>query len=377
MNLARRTVEPVLEKYLLPGKVLILYGPRRVGKTTLINQLIEKNKHVSILLRAEEKVTQEAFSSLESYKMKNLVGENKFVFIDEAQKIKNIGENLKLFIDTFPEIAVLASGSSSFDLARKIGEPLTGRQNVIILYPFSQKELINYWGRVRALSSLEEILIYGSYPEVINFSLAEDKKNYLDELIHSYLYKDILEFDSVKNSGKIFDLLSLVAYQIGNEVSVTELSRQLEISKNTVTRYLDLLEKAFVLIKVRGFSRNLRSEITNNCRYYFWDNGVRNALISNFNPLARRADTGQLWENYLAVERTKKQSYDPLFANNFFWRTYGQQEIDWVEEREGKLFGYEFKWQKNKGKKPALWTNTYPNAEFEIINKDNYLDFVI
>ena len=377
MNLARRTVEPVLEKYLLPGKVLILYGPRRVGKTTLINQLIEKNKHVSILLRAEEKVTQEAFSSLESYKMKNLVGENKFVFIDEAQKIKNIGENLKLFIDTFPEIAVLASGSSSFDLARKIGEPLTGRQNVIILYPFSQKELINYWGRVRALSSLEEILIYGSYPEVINFSLAEDKKNYLDELIHSYLYKDILEFDSVKNSGKIFDLLSLVAYQIGNEVSVTELSRQLEISKNTVTRYLDLLEKAFVLIKVRGFSRNLRSEITNNCRYYFWDNGVRNALISNINPLARRADTGQLWENYLAVERTKKQSYDPLFANNFFWRTYGQQEIDWVEEREGKLFGYEFKWQKNKGKKPALWTNTYPNAEFEIINKDNYLDFVI
>ena len=171
--------------------------------------------------------------------------------------------------------------------------------------------------------------------------------------------------------------MSLVAYQIGNEVSVTELSRQLEISKNTVTRYLDLLEKAFVLIKVRGFSRNLRSEITNNCRYYFWDNGVRNALISNFNPLARRADTGQLWENYLAVERTKKQSYDPLFANNFFWRTYGQQEIDWVEEREGKLFGYEFKWQKNKGKKPALWTNTYPNAEFEIINKDNYLDFVI
>ena len=364
-----------LKNLLKPGKVIIIYGPRRVGKTTLIKKLLE-NESNALFVTGEDIFVQKILSSQSLEQLKRFVGNKDLLVIDEAQEIPNIGLNLKLIVDHLPHVRVIATGSSAFDLANKTGEPLTGRKQTLKMFPLSQIELGNIETSSETAARLESRLIYGSYPEVVIFKSDEERKSYLLELVSSYLLKDILIFEDVKKSKKMIDLLILIAFQIGKEVSYSELATNLGINKATVERYLDLLEKVFVIINVRGFSRNLRSEVSKTSRYYFYDNGIRNALLNNFNAIYQRSDIGQLWENYLVSERLKCQEYRTIFSHNYFWRTYDQKEIDWLEEREGKLFAYEFKWNEKKVNCPKLFLETYPNSTFECINHANYLEFI-
>ena len=366
-----------INELLEPNKVLVLYGPRQVGKTTLLKEFLKTYKGKVYNSTGENASLQKVLESSEFSRIIPFFKGYDLVVIDEAQKIENIGHGLKIIVDQIKGIKVIATGSSSFDLSNKLGEPLVGRQRIRKLFPLSVMELADNYGRMFLYEELENLLVYGSYPEIITAKSYSEKKDYLIQIRDSYLYKDILEFEKIKNNRKILDLLRLIAFQIGHEVSLQEIGNALNIGKNTVERYLDLLEKSFVLINVRGFSRNLRKEVTKMSRYYFYDTGIRNAVIEDFNSIENRNDIGALWENYLVMERLKKQAYQPIYANNYFWRTYDQKEIDWVEERDGKLFGYEMKWGDKKKKEPKLWKETYDNAEFKIINKDNYLDFVM
>lgn len=366
-----------LKKLLAPNKAVIIYGPRRCGKTTLLNKFIEKTKESYLLVSGEDITVQNYLSSQSIEKLKSFVGENNFLAIDEAQKIKNIGLNLKLIIDHIKGIKIIATGSSSFELAGQIGEPLTGRKYTLKLFPLAQMEISQIEKRHETEANLETRLIYGSYPEAVTATSDRDREKYLKEIVSSYLYKDILEMDGLRYSEKIVRLLQLLAFQIGQEVSYAELGSQLSMSKNTAERYLDLLEKVFAVYKITGFSRNLRKEISKNPRYYFYDNGIRNTLINNFNPLSLRNDIGMLWENYVISERIKKQAYLEISSNNYFWRTYDKKEIDFVEERGGKLYGYEIKWGKDKVKPPKEWLSTYKNAQYGLINRENYLEFII
>jgi len=365
-----------LRSAMQPGKVIVLYGARRTGKTTLLHEFLKQEETPYLLVSGEDIAVQGYLSSQSVEKLTAFIGKNRLLVVDEAQKVPQIGLNLKLIVDHIPEIRVIATGSSSFDLARSIGEPLTGRKTTLKLFPLAQMEIGQTEQRHQTDANLESRLIYGSYPEVVLTPDNRAREQYLKEIVASYLYKDVLELDGIRHSGKISRLLQLIAFQIGREVSYTELASSLSMSKNTAERYLDLLEKAFVLQKLSGFSRNLRSEITKNCRYYFLDNGIRNALINNFNPLQLRNDAGELWENYLVLERLKRQEYLGQTANNYFWRTYRQQELDFVEEREGRLFGYEMKWGKARVKPPTEWLAAYPEAAFTLVNQENYLEFV-
>ena len=363
-----------LRSLCLPGKVVIVYGPRRVGKTTLLKKFLA-NESDYLFVAGEDVFVGEYLASGSVEKLKEFVGNRTLLVVDEAQYIPSIGLNLKLIVDHMPHVRIIATGSSTFDLAKQVGEPLTGRKSVIKMYPVSQIELGNLETKAETKSHLESRLLFGSYPEVITHLDDDTKIDYLHELVSSYLIKDILAFEGIQKAKKIIDLLILLAFQIGKEVSHTELGNQLQLSRITIEKYLDLLEQTFVLINIRGFSRNLRKEITKTSRYYFCDLGIRNALINNFNSLSRRADIGELWENYLVLERIKKQEYHKIRSNNYFWRTYDQKEIDWVEEREGRLFGYEFKYNEI-ARPPKLWLDTYPEASFESINQSNYLPFI-
>jgi hypothetical protein len=357
--------------------VLVIYGPRRVGKTTLIQQYLAQTTLRYRLETGEDLRIQHVLSSRDLDQIKDFVGNHELVVIDEAQNVPEIGLGLKLMVDHIPKIKVIATGSASFDLANKVGEPLVGRKWTKILYPVSQLELAAEHSRFDLTKNLEQYLIYGGYPEVLTASDSTRKRRILEEIAAAYMLKDILSIEQVKSSKLLLDLLKLLAFQIGSEVSHSELGTQLGVDKKTVARYLDLLEKTFVILSLRPYSRNLRKAISKKNKYYFVDNGIRNAVINNFNNLDTRNDRGQLWENFLVVERLKKQTYTPIFANNYFWRTYDQKEIDWVEEREGKVFGYEFKWQKNKSKNKSYWLEAYPEeAVFDLVNKDNYLDFI-
>ena len=320
---------------------------------------------------------QQGLSSRSIEQLKNFIGNNTLLVVDEAQAIPNIGLNLKLCIDHIPGLMIIATGSSAFGLNTQIGEPLTGRQIVIRLFPLAQLELNQEESLNIRAANLESRLIYGSYPEIVTNNDNRYRTDHLLELINSYLCKDILELEGLKKPKKIFDLLQLIALQIGKEVSYTELGTQLSLNKKTIEKYLDLLEQTFVLINLRGFSRNLRKEITKTSKYYFYDLGVRNALVNNFNNFTARKDLGELWENYLVIERLKKQHYLKLQANNYFWRTYEQQEIDWIEDVNGTLSAYEFKWSTHKATKPpSAWQQAYPAASFAIVNQSNYLDFI-
>lgn len=372
----QRYCEP-LDPYLHPNKVLVIYGPRRVGKTTLLRNYLAKSPYKYKLDTGDNIRTQQLLSSQDFSLILPYVEGYDLLVIDEAQEIPNIGMALKIIVDQVPNIRVIVTGSSSFELAGQIGEPLTGRKRTLTLYPLAQNELLSVHNRHELRELLSSFLIFGSYPEVLLATTQSEKVAIVSEIANSYLLKDILAFDRVKNSRVLLDLLRLLAFQIGKEVSHGELSSQLGVDIKTVHRYLDLLEKAFVLIRVGGFSRNLRNEVTNKSKYYFFDTGLRNALIAQFNPLDQRNDIGELWENFVVVERLKYRSYTSLSANAYYWRTYEQQEIDLVEERDGKLFGYECKWSvKKEVKAPRLWQSTYPNAEFQVINPDTYLDFV-
>ncbi|MFA6527141.1 MAG: ATP-binding protein [Candidatus Babeliales bacterium] len=374
MYIPRKALQQ-LENLEREGKVVIIYGPRRVGKTTLLKKYLEDKKDY-LFVTGEDVFVHEFLSSRSIEKLKNFIGNKKRLIIDEAQCIPSIGANLKLIVDHIPDVRVIVTGSSTLDLTGAMNEPLTGRKYTITMLPIAQIELCAIENRAESNARLEERLIFGSYPEVIGLKGDSDRKENLHELVSSYLFKDILALEGIKKTKKIVDLLILLSFQIGKEVSHNELATQLSMSKTTVEKYLDLLEKTFVLINIRGFSKNLRSEVTKTSRYYFCDNGIRNALINNFNQLSLRNDVGALWENYLVVERIKKQHSLRLLSNNYFWRTYDQKEVDFVEERDGAIFGYEFKWGKSDIKAPALWKKTYPDASFQCINQDNYTSFI-
>jgi uncharacterized protein len=369
--LKREIADSILNK-LQPNKVVVVYGARRVGKTFLVKEILDKLNEPTLSLNGEDINVHDklAIRSVENYKQ--LIGSYKVLYIDEAQKIPDIGLKLKLMVDEIPGLKVIISGSSSFDISKEAGEPLTGRKHTFILYALSENEYNQIENSISKIDKLRERLIFGNYPELLQLPDHADKIDYLNDMVSSYLLKDILVYESIKKSQTIFNLLRLIAFQLGGEVSLQELGRQLGISKNTVEKYLDLLSKVFILHKVEGFSRNLRKEITKNSRWYFLDNGIRNAIIANFNFIEARNDIGQLWENYMISERLKYQGYKKMSSNNYFWRTYDQQEIDWVEERGGLLHGYEFKWKEEKVKIPTQWENTYPNATFQVINNTNF-----
>lgn len=371
-----RLLKEILLQHLTPNKVVVLYGPRQVGKTTLLEEILSESKEKYLLLSGEDRNVRPWVGSQSIETLQEYIGDYRLVAIDEAQKIPQIGLNLKLMVDHIEGIRIIATGSSSFELAHQIGEPLVGRKWQYTLYPIAQCELKKTEPLYKTKVLLESRLIFGSYPEIITHEDREKKLQILNAIVDNQLYRDLLGHDGVRKSQKILDLLKLVAFQIGKEVSLHELGTALHLDLRTVEKYLDLLEKVFVIKRVFGFSRNLRKEITKNSRFYFYDNGIRNAIINNFNSLDTRDDVGMLWENYLFMERMKKQSYHGLHANNYFWRTYDQKEIDLVEEREGKLFGYEFTWGDKKKKVPSLWLKTYKNAQYQIIDQKNYLEFI-
>jgi predicted AAA+ superfamily ATPase len=366
-----------LKNYLKPGKVLVITGPRQVGKTTLLTNFLKKTPLKYRLESGEDIRIQELFNSNDISAIKEYAEGRELIAIDEAQKVKHIGQALKIMVDHIPGIHVIATGSSSFELAGQVGEPLTGRKITLTLFPLAQLELRKLYNSFDLRNKLEEFLIFGSYPEVLTTTQKEEKIRILNELCSSYLLKDILELEKVKGSKILLDLLRLLAFQIGGEVSLSELGRQLGIDYKTVARYLDLFEKSFVIFNVRGFSRNLRSEMTKKSKYYFFDNGVRNAIISNFNKLELRNDIGMLWENFLFMERQKKRAYHSIYANSYFWRTWQQKEIDLIEEREGKLYGFEFKWKDKKVKAPKEFLQSYKEAEFSVVHSKNYLEFIL
>jgi predicted AAA+ superfamily ATPase len=378
MNFLNRGITELFNKRVLPNKVLILLGARRVGKTAFIkNYLSTIPKEDYLQLNGEDIQDANLLKERSVANYNRLLGNTKLLVIDEAQNIPEIGLILKLIVDSVDGIKVIATGSSVFDLSNKLGEPLVGRKNTIFLFPFAQMEFSKQENYKTTTSKLEERMLFGSYPELEQYPDWTDKINYIKEIINSYLLKDILVFEGIKHSDKIYDLLRLIAFQVGKEVSVQELANNLQISKNTVANYLDLLTKVFILHKVEGFSRNLRKEITKSNRWYFYDNGIRNGIINNFNRLEARNDVGELWENYLVTERIKFQNYSQKSVFNFFWRTYDQQELDWLEEENGKLSGFEFKWNENrKVKIPTAFAKAYPEATFEVINKQNYLEFI-
>jgi len=361
------------QDFLVKGKVNLLYGPRRVGKTALIEKLLKQVTGSVFIGNGDDVQLRGILNSEDKTKILTALQDYDFIFIDEAQRISKIGWGLKILIDNLPQAVIVASGSSSFQLSSRVGEPLTGRSMTNMLFPVSVIELKKQFGGMSIFQNLENYLIFGMYPEVINAGNDNEKIRYLHELRNAYLLKDILELENIRNADKLHDLLKLLVYQIGNEVSLSELGNALAMAKQTVSRYLDLLEKAFVIKKIGGYSGNLRKEVTKTSRYYFYDNGIRNAIINNFNFLDQRNDIGILWENFMVMERIKKQHYHKIFSNNYFWRTYDKKEVDFVEERNGKLYGYEFKWNPKKIKIQKEWLATYSNANFEIINKDNFL----
>jgi len=365
-----------LKEAVTPGKVVVIYGPRRVGKTTLLKKFIESVDEQFLFVNGDDIIVRQYLESQSAEKLKDFVGNHSIMLVDEAQYVHQIGLNLKIIVDTIPSLRIIATGSSSFDLAKDIGEPLTGRKRVLKLLPLAQMEIAQIEKPHQTKANLDSRLIYGAYPEVVLMRSNTERQAYLRELLSSYLFKDILQLEGIRHAEKLQRLVQLLAFQIGREVSLAELGRQLGMSKNTVERYLDLLEKVFVIYKRSGFSRNLRKEIVKNQRYYFYDNGIRNALINNFNPLNIRNDTGELWENYVITERLKKQEYLLEPVNAYFWRTYDKKEIDLVEEAQGMLSGFEIKWKQDSGKPLKAWKDAYPGAAFELINQKNYLTFI-
>jgi predicted AAA+ superfamily ATPase len=372
-----RAYEP-LEQYLEPNKVLVIYGPRRVGKTTLLQNHLTQTSLRYRLAIGDDLPTQQLLSSQDVKRIKEYLEGYALFAIDEAQYVPNIGRALKIIVDQIPGMYVIATGSSSFELAGQIGEPLTGRKRTLLLYPISQLEMLPLYNRFDLRQGLEDYLVYGTYPEVVLAHTRRAKIDIISEIAGSYLLKDILAFERVRSSRKLWDLVKLLAFQVGSEVSLNEVSNSLGIDVKTVQHYLDLLEKAFVIFRLGGFSRNLRKEITQKAKYYFFDNGLRNAVIAQFNRLDQRNDVGQLWENFMIVERLKVLEYFSTIANLYFWRTYDQQEVDLVEEREGKLHGYEFKWSQTKPIAPPKdWLSTYDNADFAVITPENYQELIL
>lgn len=359
------------------GKALIVSGPRRIGKTTLVKQYLSQSKLKYRFETGDDFRTRQIFESQDLQLIRDYLSGLDIIAIDEAQRIREVGYSLKLVVDNIPEIKVIATGSASFALAGQVGEPLTGRKLTLNMYPVSVLELSAVYPQYELQQKLNDFLIYGTYPEVLTTDNKTEKIEILKEITGSYLLKDILEMDKIKSHKTVVNLLKMLALQVGNEVSFSELGRQLMIDNKTVARYVDLFEKSFIIYSLSAFSRNLRNELTGKNKYYFYDNGIRNALISNFNSFDMRNDTGGLWENFMVLERIKRNAYRGYSPNLYFWRTYDQKEVDMIEERDGGLFGYEFKFGKKIPKPPKLWTETYNEASYTVYNTDNYLNFIV
>lgn len=369
--LLTRLIEKRIKKHLFGGKAVIIYGARRVGKTTLVKK-IQSEQSDSLYLNCDEPDVRTNLTDKTSTELINYIGKRKLVIIDEAQRVRNIGLTLKLLVDNAPDLQVIATGSSSFDLSNKIAEPLTGRAYEFNLGPLFFLETNSDQTELRRL--LESRLIFGLYPEIVVDP--QKAKDTLGTIYKNYLYKDVLEYQGLKNSELIEKLLAALALQIGSEVSLTELAGLLGVDKKTVASYIRLLEAAFIIFRLPPFSRNLRKEISKSRKIYFWDTGIRNAIINNFNPFSLRNDLGGLWENFLLTERLKRNEIIGKSPNRYFWRTWNQQEVDYLEEEGGKYFGYEIKWQDKKVQPPPLWEQTYPNASWQLINKENFWDFL-
>lgn len=372
-----RQLQSNIQKYLLPNKVILIFGSRRVGKTILVNQ-IEKDFSGKVLkLNAEDSNAKDFLShkSIANYKT-SLAGID-LLIVDEAQTISDIGQILKLIVDEIKGIRIIATGSSAFDLLNKFGEPLTGRSFEFHLFPFSVVEYLEVENVFESQQKLEERMIYGSYPELQEYETSTNKSFYLQNLVNTYLLKDIFSIDGLRGSSRIFDLLKLLAYQAGSEVSPHELGKQLGMSKNTVEKYLNLLQKVFVIFELKPYSSNLRKEVRKSRKFYFLDNGIRNAIINDFSPITNRRDAGILWENYILSERLKQNHYSLNGKRMFFWRTYDQQEIDLVEEHSGTLEAFEFKWGNSKSKVPIAWSKTYVDTNFSVVTPKDYPSWLL
>lgn len=377
MSLIYRALkQEITKKITSTNKIIILYGPRQVGKTTLAKEIIQTLPFKSLSINADEQKYIDTLSSQDLRQLQSIVIGYDLLFIDEAQRIPNIGINLKILTDSLPHLKIIATGSSSFELANKINEPLTGRTWTYTLYPISYYELSKQNNPFELKDQLQERLVYGSYPEVITLQGHTIRQQYLNQLTTSYIYKDILELTRVENPTKLPKLLQLIAFQIGSEVSYTELGVQLEMSKDTVMRYIDLLEKAFVIFRLKGLSRNLRKEVNKMDKIYFYDLGIRNSLIRNFNLLTDRDDIGKLWENFLMVERKKYLAYTLQFPNTYFWRTHTGAELDYIEEQNNYFNAYEFKYTKKNLPVIPTWSSTYSHSTLHLINRDNFLDLI-
>ena len=369
----KRTIEKSIRKDFFKGKIIILAGPRQVGKTTLIKHILKDYTSV-ITFNGDNRRDRSSLAKNDFEFIDKLIGENKIVFIDEAQKIEEIGNTLKLLVDNYgKKKQIIATGSSSLNLLSNTSEPLTGRKYVYELYPLSVTEIYSQRHPLDLDKELENLLIYGSYPDIYSGSLRV-KEEQLLEITRSYLYKDILELEDVRSSSSIDKLLSALALQVGSEVSLRELSNLLNLHIGTVERYIDLLEKNYVIFRLPPYYTNQRKVLSKQNKIYFYDLGIRNALINNFNPLSKRNDRGALWENFLIIERMKLNAYTNRYVSNFFWRTYDGAEIDYIEKYADSLDGYEFKWNKEKNA-PKSWLE-YPNATYKLVNIENYKEFL-
>ncbi|HOZ68270.1 MAG TPA: ATP-binding protein [Chitinophagaceae bacterium] len=378
MKIVKRKIQKQIEDKIGKNKVLLIMGTRRVGKTVLIHEIKAKFKGESLLLNAEDFDIRDILKNRTAANYRKLIGHASLFILDEAQVIEEIGAILKLMIDSMPGLTIIATGSSSFDLLNKAGDPLTGRQYQFHLFPLAQLEIGEKETYTETVQQLDERLIFGSYPEIFQLSSYQEKSVYLQQLVQSYLLKDILAYEGIRNSDKIIRLLRLIAFQLGREVSYTELGTQLGMSKNTVESYLDLLSRVFVIHRLPAYSTNPRKEISKGSKWYFYDNGIRNAIINDFRLPALRNDIGSLWENYLLAERIKRNTYQGNNVQYYFWRNYNQQEVDLIETTNGKISAYEFKLSGDKKiKAPPAFTGSYPEASFTIISKDNYLDWIL
>jgi len=370
-----RIIQEQISQRMRKGKAILLVGPRQVGKSTLLKSIQKEQNEHTLLLNCDEPDIRHMLENVTSDQLKAMIGKNTLVMIDEAQKVEHIGLTLKLIVDSLIQVQVIATGSSAFELRNKTNEPLTGRKFEFNLFPFSIAEMVNHHGKLTENRMLERRLIYGLYPEVVN-ELGNEPENLL-ELINSYLYKDILAFQNIRKPDVLDKLLTGLALQMGQEVSYNELGQLIGVDKATVEKYIELLEKCFVIFRLGSFNRNLHNELKKSRKIYFYDNGVRNAILNNFSPLALRQDTGVLWENFMVSERIKQNSYNRDYRKTYFWRTQTQQEIDLLEEKDGILYAFEFKWNdKKQARVPKLFAETYPGHQFEVITPTNYLDFL-
>jgi len=372
-----RVFNSLIEKDFFKGKVLVIIGARQVGKTTVVKQVVKSCGVDSKYINGDEYDIHSIFKKPTSTQLKAFIGNNKVVVIDEAHQIPNIGIALKLIIDTYPEIQIIATGSSSFDIGNRVNEPLTGRKFEYKMYSLAVSELVNHFGMLEEKRLLSHRLVFGSYPDVVVNQ--GDEVSILKNLVSSYLYRDILQLDGVKKPSLLTKILSALAFQLGSEVSINEVAQLVGSNSHTVERYIDLLEKSYVIFRLRAFSRNIRNELKKSQKIYFFDNGVRNAVIGNYSALINRTDVGALWENYLMSERIKKLEYEGFYGYRYFWRTTQQQEIDLLEEIDGQLYAFEFKWnvKTKKDKIPRSFTNHYPDAISKIVTPDNYMDFLL